>query len=558
MFRLFLWLKTGVRSIGILQSPNAIIIGSSIPPYKVLADSLSLGRSMVDDSVDPLQYTPMGSKINKQIMACSLLVSLTCIFPGYDIGLLTPEFGNKMSDDLNFTRVEIIIFCVCFPLFYLLAVLAAARTADWIGRRYTLLFSCTIFFAGSVLMCSATNFAFFMVGHFCSAVGGGYAFMVAPVYIAEISSPVSSRGFLTSLPEVFLSAGALLAAISTYCLPKIVGYFGWRYMVGIAAVASVFLCIGLSIMISESPHWLVMKDRLEDAKRLLDRTSSSMEESQLRFEDIRKAVANSRNTTTFFHAFKELVIHPSTSVRHMLVTALVIQFLQQAIGISVVNLFSINIVEKAGVRREIHQLLITCAFGLTGIVCNLVATVLVDKLGRRILLLYSVAGMVVSLFGLAVGVTTIYHYSDQKITWALAICIICSLCCIIFFSTGIGPIVLIYSSEVFPTRLRALGSGMAVAMNFFASAIVMFSFLLVMTHIPSFNLGKFFFMYSGIALSGWIFIYLFLPETKGTSLQDMERLFVGLGTFSGDRIRNWIRNGRVLPLERDPPDSVGD
>ncbi|CAI9100027.1 OLC1v1036945C1 [Oldenlandia corymbosa var. corymbosa] len=396
----------------------------------------------------------------------------------------------------------------------------------------------------------ATNFSSFMVGRFCSSVGVGYAVMVAPLYIAEISPVSSSRGFLTSLPELLVNVGSLLGGIVSYCLPMISSQLGWRFMVGIAAFASVFLFIALLSITSESSYWLVMKDRLPDAKRVLEKTSGSFEESRLIFEEIKKAAGiPDQNGTTVCVGLKELLIHPSPAVRHMLITALAVHFFQQASGISVITSFTTNVFEKAGVQRESHQQFISYAIGLAGIMCNLVATALVDKIGRRVLLLSSLAGMAFSLMGFAIGLTIIHHHShhsDQKITWALTICIICSLFCTVFFSIGIGPIAWIYSSEIFPPRLRALGSGMAAAMNFFTTAIVVFSFAVLIRFKTSFNFGSLFFLYTGIALSGWIFIYLFLPETKGNSLQEMEKLFLGLGPFSGNRIRNSIHHWNII------------
>ncbi|CAI9100025.1 OLC1v1036943C1 [Oldenlandia corymbosa var. corymbosa] len=462
------------------------------------------------------------------------------------------EVANDVSHDLKFSQSEAPFSYACAPLCYLLGVLTAARMADWIGRRFTLLFSATILFVGSVLMVSATNFPVFMVGRFCSALGDGYALMVPALYIAEISPVSSRRGFLTSFPEAFTSIGSLFGGVAMYWLPKISAHSGWRFIVGIVAVPSMFLCIGLFTTISESPYWLVMKDRLDDAKRILDKTSASLEESQLRLEEMIKApgipdenVSANAKSAKFCVALKELIIRPTPSVRQMFVTALALHFVQVACGVNItINQFSTNIFEQAGVTTESHQQFISYAFGLAGIGSNLVATVLVDKAGRRTLLLHSVAGTAFSLFGLAVGLTVIHNHPGQKVTWALAMCIISSLSCTVFYSIGIGPIAVIYSSEVFPQRLRAVGIGTVEAINVFTGWIVLISSILLVTLpiFPTFNVGLLFFSYAVVSFSGWIFIYLFVPETKDASLEEMETLFPGLGSFCFQRIKNSIRH----------------
>lgn len=314
-------------------------------------------------------------------------------------------------------------------------------------------------------------------------------------------------------------------------------------MLGVGAIPSVFLGIGVLAM-PESPRWLVMVGRIGDAKRVLEKISNSVEESRLRLADIKEAVLgiplgneeshddvvsvpNRRSGGAGSGVWKELLLHPTPTVRHILIAAVGIHFFQQASGVDSVVMYSPRIFEKAGITNTTDRLLATIAVGFSKTIFILVATFLLDKHGRRVLLLSSAAGMAVSLIGLATGLTIIENYGhhDQKLTWAIALCITCTLSSVGFFSIGMGPIPWVYSSEVFPLRLRAQGCGLGVAANRLTSGILLIIFIPLYKAI---TIGGAFYLFSGITVVAWVFFYTLLPETRGRSLEEMEALF---GTF---------------------------
>jgi hypothetical protein len=148
-------------------------------------------------------------------------------------------------------------------------------------------FAAAIFFAGSLLMGFAVNYAMLMAGRFVAGVGVGYAIMIAPVYTAEIS-PAAVRGFLTSFPEVFINFGILLGYVSNFAFARLPLYLGWRVMLGIGAAPSALLGLMVFVM-PESPRWLVMKGRLADARAVLEKTTETPEEAAERLADIKAA-----------------------------------------------------------------------------------------------------------------------------------------------------------------------------------------------------------------------------------------------------------------------------
>ncbi|KAM0937697.1 putative major facilitator, sugar transporter, major facilitator superfamily [Dioscorea sansibarensis] len=468
---------------------------------------------------------------NKYAFACAMLASMASILLGY--GVMSGAVLYIKDDlDINDTQVEILLGIL--NLYSLAGSIAAGYTSDWIGRRLTLVLAAFIFFVGALLMGFATSYLFLMIGRFVAGVGVGYALMIAPVYTAEVS-PASSRGFLTSFPEVFINSGILLGYISNYAFARLPLHLGWRFMLGVGAIPSIFLAAGVLAM-PESPRWLVMQGRLADAARVLSKTSNSQQEAQLRLQEIKEAAGIPLDCTADNVAvpkrprrsaaegvWKELLIHPTKSVRRIFICAVGIHFFQQASGIDSVVLYSPRVFEKAGIKKKTTLLGATIAVGFTKTIFILVATFLIDKMGRRPLLLAGVAGMILSLSGLGLGLTVIDHHKAHNIPW-ITLCITCTLAYVAFFSIGPGPITWVYSSEILPLRLRAQGASLCVAVNRVTSGVITMTFISLYKAI---SIGGSFFLYAGIAAVAWVFFYTLLPETRGRTLEDTEELFGG-------------------------------
>ncbi|KAL6213572.1 hypothetical protein ACLB2K_013019 [Fragaria x ananassa] len=487
-------------------------------------------------------------KRNKYAFACAMLASMTSILLGYDIGVMSGA-AIFIKDDLKISDVQVEVLVGILNLYSLIGSAAAGRTSDWIGRRYTIVLAGAIFFAGALLMGFATNYSFLMFGRFVAGIGVGYALMIAPVYTAEVS-PASSRGFLTSFADMFINAGILLGYISNWAFSKLALNLGWRLMLGVGAIPSVFLALGVLAM-PESPRWLVMQGRLADAKRVLDRTSDSTEESKLRLADIKEAaripehcnddVVEVPKNSHGEDVWKELILRPTPAVRHILIAAVGLHFFQQASGIDAVVLYSPRIFKKAGITAKSKLLLATIAVGSVKTVVILVATFLLDRIGRRPLLLSSMAGMIASLGCLGFGLTIVDH-SDEKVMWAIVLSITMVLFYVAFFSIGMGPVTWVYTSEIFPLKLRAQGFSIGVAVNRVASGILSMTFISLYNAI---TIGGAFFLYAGIGAVGWVFFYTMLPETKGRTLEDIEVLF---GKFHRWKETNaFLKNKRVDP-----------
>ncbi|VAH23567.1 putative polyol transporter 1 [Triticum dicoccoides] len=467
----------------------------------------------------------------KYACTCALSASMATVVLGYDVGVMSGA-SLYIKEDLRLTDVQVEIMMGILSVYALLGSFAGARTSDWIGRRYTVIIAAAIFFVGSLLMGFAVDYLMFMLGRFVCGMGVGFAIMVAPVYTAEVA-PASTRGLLTSFTEVFINVGILLGYVSNYAFARLPHHINWRIMLGVGAVPSALLAL-MVLGMPESPRWLVMKGRLADARVVLEKTSDTPEEAVERLDQIKAAAGiphdldgdvvavPKRKGGNEKQVWKELIFSPTPVMRRILLAALGVHFFQQATGSDSVVLYSPRVFKSAGITGDNHLLGVTCAMGVTKTLFILLATFQIDRVGRRPLLLTSTAGMLVCLIGLGTGLTVVGQHPDEKITWAIGLCIASTLAYVSFFSMGLGPITSVYVSEVFPLRVRALGFALGVACNRVTSAAISMTFLSLSKAI---TIGGSFFLYAGLAALGWLFFYAFVPETRGQPLEDIGKLF---------------------------------
>jgi sugar porter (SP) family MFS transporter len=428
----------------------------------------------------------------------------------------------KENLEISSTQVEIMVGVLNFSS--LIGSLASGKTSDYIGRRYTIVLAATTFLIGALLMGLAPSFPFLMAGRVIAGIGVGYSLMIAPVYSAEIS-PAMARGFLTSLPEVFIVFGILLGYIVNYALSGLPQHINWRLMLGLAAIPSLLIGCGV-IAMPESPRWLVMQGRLDDAKQVLIKISDTIQEADFRLSEITKAASSDHldSSSGKWHGhgvFKELLLRPSRPVHRMLIAAIGINFFMQASGNDAVIYYCPEVFKDAGIHSKKMLFGVNVIMGSAKTSFVLFSALFLDRFGRRPLLLLGSAGMALSLAVLGMGSEFLEH-SDSKPMWAIVLCVVAVCGVVSFFSIGLGPITWVYSSEIFPLRLRAQGSGLAISVNRLVSGVMSMTFLTISKKI---TFGGMFFVLSGIMVVATVFFYVFMPETKGKTLEEIGALF---------------------------------
>ncbi|CAN0901584.1 Polyol transporter 5 [Linum grandiflorum] len=464
--------------------------------------------------------------LNRYALACALLASTNSTLLGYDIGVMSGAV-LFIRENLNITSTQVEILVGVLNIASLFGSLASGKTSDYMGRRKTIVLAALTFLIGAILMGFAPSYPFLLAGRIVAGIGVGYSLMIAPVYTAELS-PTMNRGFLTSLPEVFIVTGILLGYIVNYALSGISSNINWRIMLGLAALPS--LIIGSFVLaMPESPRWLVMQGKSDEARKVLIKISNSAQEADLRLKEITDSAAEflqtgsgiSSNTWRGQGVWKELLFKPSKPVRRMLIAAVGINFFMQASGNDAVIYYTPEVFRAAGIHNKRQLFGVNVIMGLSKAAFVLLSAFYLDRFGRRPLLLLGSVGMGLSLFILGIG-SKILQHSEIKPSWAVAMCVVAVCAFVSFFSIGLGPITWVYSSEIFPLRLRAQGTGLAISVNRLVSGVVSMTFLTMSSKI---SFGGMFFVLGGIVVVGTVFFYVVLPETKGKSLEEIQFMF---------------------------------
>ncbi|RLM57816.1 polyol transporter 5-like [Panicum miliaceum] len=391
-----------------------------------------------------------------------------------------------IREDLGLTGVQVEVLTGSMNLFMLVSVLGAGWAADLLGRRGTLVLANAFLTAGALAMSAGGSYAALMAARFVTSVGVGFARIVAPVYIAEIS-PASTRGVLSSLLDMFVNVGILLSYVSNYAFAGLPAHLGWRVMFAAGALPTVFLAAGVLAM-PESPRWLVMRGRHGEAHAVLARTSDTPAEADLRLEEIKQAVSASQAVSGGGGGvWKGMLVRPTKSVRRVLVCVVGLQFFQQASSIDAIVLYSPLVFEKAGMSSKRAVLGATVAVGVVKTCFILVATFLSDRVGRRPLLLASAAGAAAALASVALTLCA---------GGATSACVASVLAFVAAFSVGFGPVVPTYNSEAMPLRLRAQGTSLGTAVNRVTCGVVTMTFISLAGWI---TMHGCFFLYAGVA-----------------------------------------------------------
>lgn len=431
-----------------------------------------------------------------------------------DVGVMSGAI-LFLKEDLKITEVQEEVFVGILSIISLFGSLAGGKTSDAVGRKWTMAFAAIVFQSGAGVMALATSFTVLMIGRFLAGIGIGFGIMIAPVYIAEIA-PSVTRGSLTSFPEIFINLGILLGYISNYVFSGLPVHISWRVMLGVGILPSVFIGFALFV-IPESPRWLVMQNRIDEARKVLLKTNERPNEVEARLAEIQEAAAFVNKDKYEEKAVWREMMNPTPGVRKMLITGCGIQVFQQITGIDATVYYSPTIFKNAGIKGNTQVLAATVAVGFTKTIFILFAIFLIDRAGRKPLLYVSTIGMTFCLLSLGLTLCTM---ENSKLGILLAIIFVCGN--VAFFSVGIGPICWVVSSEIYPLKLRAQASAVGAVGSRVSSGLVAMSFLSVTRAI---TVGGTFLVFAAISALSVIFVHKCVPETKGKTLEQIEMMF---------------------------------
>ena len=427
--------------------------------------------------------------------------SLGGLLFGYDTGVISGAI-LFISQELGLTPFLEGLVVASLLLGAAVGAASAGPLSDRLGRRNLVIIAAILFTIGAIGAALSPNVAVLVLFRVVLGLAVGTAALVVPLYLSEIA-PTEIRGAISSLNQLNIVVGILLAFIVNALLANAEA---WRWMLGLAAIPSLVLLIGM-FFLPETPRWLVSQDRDEDARDVL-RRSRNEEETEKEIRDIREVEEQEEG------GLRELA---APWVRPALVVAIGLAVFQQIIGINTIIYYAPTTLTNVGygAAAAIYANLI---IGVVNVLMTLVAIWIIDRVGRKPLLLVGLVGMVASLTIL--GLSTLLLSEPSSPTDAVAvITLLCLAGFIISFAATWGPTVWVMLPEVLPLRIRGTAMGVAIFLHWIANFLVSQTFPSLLASVGP---GPVFLGYAVIGVLAFVFVSAFVTETKGRSLEEIE------------------------------------
>ena len=477
---------------------------------------------------------PSGSKF---LWMLTFAACISGLLFGYDTGVISGTLVSVRSDlsARPLTTLDKSLITSCTALFALIASPFAGILADKWGRKVVILIADGLFTAGALWQALTGTVWGMILGRSIVGLAIGGASLIVPLYISELA-PGRLRGRLVTVSLLFITGGQVVAYVVGWGFSRIPA--GWRWMVGLGALPAIFQFALLTLM-PETPRWLIKAGYEERAQRILEkvyydkrhRTEDAVShtlqaiKSEI-LEEERASLASPKPSSILPPTFSSLLFHPPHA--RALAIACLLQGLQQLCGFNSLMYFSATIFS---ILEFSSPTLTSLSIAVTNFLATIAAFYLIDRVGRRRILLYTIPGMVVALLLCAFAFTfvNLAPPTDQQDTVAgsstssrfPAVAILVSLLLyVIPYATGLGPVPW-QQSELFPLSVRSLGSSLSTSTNWLCNFVVGVTFLPMMDVLTPFWT---FATYAGVCALGWVAVWAVYPETMGMDLEDVGEL----------------------------------
>ncbi len=518
-------------------------------------------------------------KTNKSsVQLYALIIAMGGLLMGFDASVISGVV-KFIEPEFNLSKIELGWAVASLSLTATLAMMFAGPISDKLGRNVVLKYAALLYFFSAILSAVAPSFLILVIARLIAGIGVGVSLILAPMYIAEIS-PAEKRGKMVSFNQLNIVIGISLAFFTNYLIVHLansdaewvnilkIKENNWRWMLGLEAIPALFYFIFL-FFVPQSPRWLLMKERYDEALLVLKKIGDD-ESSQKMIAEIKNSVLlddKPKEKSTI----KDLFL---PSMKLVLTIGIVIAVLQQITGINSVFFYAPMIFEQSGIGTDaafIQAILV----GLINVIFTIIAMALIDKLGRKPLLIVGVTGVALSMFLLAysfnkatytltkdtisklpkeISVEKISKLQDKtfqsdtefkktiavtlgtavekkyeselisaSITMNAILILIGILGFVASFAISLGPVMWVLFSELFPNKIR----GVAISFVGFINSAISFIVQLVFPwELDKLGSTWTFLLYGIFALIGLLFIIKLLPETKGKSLEELEEILV--------------------------------
>ena len=446
--------------------------------------------------------------MNKTLIKCTFAAALGGLLFGYD----TVIINGAMLDLVKYFQLTPVIqgWTVSSALIgCIIGTILIGKPGDIYGAKRLLQLLSIMFFASSVGCGLASNISIFILFRFIGGLAIGGASVICPVYISEISPP-KHRGVLTATFQLAIVLGILMSLISNYLLLNI-GEQNWRWMLFSGALPAVAFFLML-LVIRKSPRWLVKKGRIEEAKKNIEELSSHEIDTEQTIKEIQESI-QIENEGKRVNLFKK-------PYRAIIFIGIFVGIFSQLTGIGVVFYYSSQIFSIAGFSSG-SSMAQSVILGVTNLIFTISAMAIIDKVGRKKLLLLGQLGMVtvLGLFG--------YGLISGNITGNWLVALLVSY--IAFFAASQGVVVWVLLSEMFPNVIRSRGASIGSFANWVVSALLNFLFPVVIGLFGTtlvaqqLGMGYAFIFLAIVTFIGFLYLKKYIIETKGKTLEQIEK-----------------------------------
>lgn len=455
-----------------------------------------------------------GHSSGRFLTKLTVIATLGGLLFGYDTGVISGAL-LYMKDDLHLSSFweATVVSSLLFPG-AAFGALFGGRVADKIGRKRSLLVCAGLFLVGALGCALAPDVAIMVTARIILGFGVGAAAVTCPLYLAEMA-PAERRGRMVTINELMIVTGQMLAFAINALLDHVIhDPHVWRIMLAVAIVPAVALFLGMLIL-PDSPRWYGFKGRMAEARKVLG-LSRTPGEADAEFALIVEHTEHMLKTkSTPFSVIRDV-----PWIRRVVLVGCGLAIVQQATGINTVNYYAPTILEQSGLGVS-ASLVATIAVGVTSVVTTIVGIILLGFVGRRKMLMTGFTGVAASQAALAL--TFVLPQSTSRSYIILA----CMVLFVAFVQMFIGTCVWLLLSEIFPLSIRGFAMGIAVFILWCTNAIISFLFPLLNSALGSTGT---FGLFVAVNIGSLFFVYRFVPETKGTTLEELEERFEAEGT----------------------------
>jgi SP family galactose:H+ symporter-like MFS transporter len=437
------------------------------------------------------------------LIVATAIAAVGGILFGFDTGIISGAI-LYIQKDWNLNTIQESIATSAVLVGAILGAIFGGVLADRLGRKRSIIAGSGLFIAGTFVVIASPGLEIFVIGRVLIGIAIGIASFIVPMYISELA-PERLRGGLVSLNQLFVTLGILVS----YGVDSFFSATGaWRLMFACGLVAGTILLIGMSFM-PFSPRWLVFKHKPEKAKKILQRVRGTPTVDQ-EISEIQETV---KTQTKGLSQFK------SGMLKYPLIVGLGLAIFQQITGVNTIIYYAPTIFQFAGLSSDTAAIAATTGVGAANLIVTAIAVVLVDKVGRRPLLMVGIAGMVVSLIILGSGFMFATGSQGSAIGTITAISLIAYIS---FFAIGLGPVFWLLISEIFPLQSRGTAMSIATVANWASNFLITLLFLGLVNMLGQ---SGTFWLFATVGIIAFVFTLRLVPETKGLTLEQIEDHF---------------------------------